>query len=185
MGEDLVSPGPPLPTGLLTKRSLYSVDETIARLETAFVGTPVAVVGKIDHAAVAREAGFDLRPTTVLVFGASAQDTEVGHCIYGGLLATHLHNLHTGNPAVGTPVMQANSSCGIDLPMTALAYEDENGVVWLLYNDVMVSLQARHGLEPGGSASESISALASALETFTDRAVGPSARRSHGHHAKN
>eukprot|EP01052_Picozoa_sp_SAG31_P057664 SAG31_NODE_17191_length_679_cov_1.860345_1_plen_104_part_00 len=83
MGEDLVSPGPPLPTGLLTKRSLYSVDETIARLETAFVGTPVAVVGKIDHAAVAREAGFDLRPTTVLVFGASAQDTEVGHCIHG------------------------------------------------------------------------------------------------------
>ena len=34
--------------------------------------------------------------------------------------------------------MQEEQSCGIDLPMTALAYQDQDGAVWLLYNDVEV-----------------------------------------------
>ena len=48
---------------------------------------------------------------------------------------------HTGNPLLGTPLMQAQQSTGIDLPLTMLAYEDANGDVFLIYNDVFVTLQ--------------------------------------------
>jgi uncharacterized protein (DUF302 family) len=39
-----------------------------------------------------------------------------------------------GNPAVGAPLMLRNQTIGIDLPMKALAWEDERGQVWLTYN---------------------------------------------------
>lgn len=40
-----------------------------------------------------------------------------------------------GNPLNGTVLMQDEQAAGLDLPMRALAWEDENGEVWLTYND--------------------------------------------------
>jgi uncharacterized protein (DUF302 family) len=39
-----------------------------------------------------------------------------------------------GNPRAGTALMNASPSVAIDLPLKALAWEDENGKVWLSYN---------------------------------------------------
>ena len=38
-----------------------------------------------------------------------------------------------GNPALGTPVMQADPLAGLYLPLKVLAYEDADGAVWLAY----------------------------------------------------
>ncbi|MEH6454156.1 MAG: DUF302 domain-containing protein, partial [Psychromonas sp.] len=51
-----------------------------------------------------------------------------------------------GNPKVGTPLMQCAQQAAIDLPQKALFWEDENGKVWLSYNDPQY-LENRHLIE--------------------------------------
>jgi uncharacterized protein (DUF302 family) len=55
-----------------------------------------------------------------------------------------------GNPKVGAPLMQCGQTIGIDLPQKALIWQDDNGQVWLTYNDPLY-LAKRHeiaGCEP-------------------------------------
>ena len=73
---------------------------------------------RIDHAAHAAHRGLALRPTELIIFG---------------------------NPAVGTALMQDEQTCGIDLPMKALAWQDASGSVWLTHNG-MAWLGGRHRL---------------------------------------
>jgi uncharacterized protein (DUF302 family) len=40
-----------------------------------------------------------------------------------------------GNAKAGTPLMQAEQSVGIDLPLKALVYQDAVGQTWVAYND--------------------------------------------------
>jgi uncharacterized protein (DUF302 family) len=56
-----------------------------------------------------------------------------------------------GHPRGGTPLMQERQTAGIDLPVKALAWEDESGKVWLTYNDA-IWLADRHGLGPASEA---------------------------------
>ncbi|MGP4015595.1 DUF302 domain-containing protein [Saccharopolyspora sp. 5N708] len=65
------------------------------------------VFSRIDHADNAAKAGLELRPTELVIFG---------------------------NPHGGTPLMQERQTTGIDLPVKVLAWQDENGAVWLTYN---------------------------------------------------
>lgn len=94
--------------GLVSVKSVYAVDETLDRFETAARGKGLTVFARIDHAAGAAGVGKQLRPTELLIFG---------------------------NPKAGTPLMQARQSVAIDLPMKALAWADSDGQVWLSYND--------------------------------------------------
>jgi uncharacterized protein (DUF302 family) len=95
-------------TGLTTIRSRSSVKATIDRLEASLKAGGVIVFARIDHAAGAISVGMSLRPTELLIFG---------------------------NPKGGTPLMQANQTIGIDLPLKVLAWEDASGGVWVTYND--------------------------------------------------
>lgn len=90
------------PAGLMTRVSPYPVAETVDRLEAVLKARGVKVFARIDHAAEARAAGLELRPAQLLIFG---------------------------NPKVGTPMMQAAPEMGLDLPMKALAWQDEQGRV--------------------------------------------------------
>jgi len=103
--------------GLTTLPSVHSVKDTVDRLEAAVKMKGMSVFARIDHAAGARDAGLALRPTELLIFG---------------------------NARGGTPLMQAVQTIGIDLPLKALAWEDEAGKVWLSYNEP-AWLAARHG----------------------------------------
>ena len=76
--------------------------------------------GRIDFAADAEEAGLVMRPTQLLIFG---------------------------NPRAGTPLMLAEPTVAIDLPLKALAWEDTKGRVWLSYNSSDY-LKERHFLPP-------------------------------------
>jgi uncharacterized protein (DUF302 family) len=51
-----------------------------------------------------------------------------------------------GNPKGGTPLMIAEPTIGIDLPLKAMAWEDREGKVWLGYN-APEYLEERYGME--------------------------------------
>lgn len=103
--------------GVVMVESKFPVKETIDRLEAAVKTGGATIFARIDHAAGAATVGATLRPTELLIFG---------------------------NPKGGTPLMQAQQSIGIDLPMKALAFQDAGGKVWLSYNDPSW-IAARHG----------------------------------------
>lgn len=107
------------PKGVIEKASKRSVAETIDRLERIVKSKGMTIFARINHAAEAKAVGLEMRPTELLIFG---------------------------DPRVGTVLMNKSPVLAIDLPLKALAREDENGRVWLAYNSPSY-LQKRHNLE--------------------------------------
>ncbi|MEM9567111.1 MAG: DUF302 domain-containing protein [Cyanobacteria bacterium P01_E01_bin.34] len=105
-------------TGLVTVESPYTVEETIARLETVLTEKGLRIFDIVDHAAGATSVDAELPPTQVMIFG---------------------------NPATGTPLMQCAPSVAIDLPLKMLVW-DADGQTQLAYNE-MFFLQERHEIE--------------------------------------
>jgi uncharacterized protein (DUF302 family) len=103
--------------GLIVLKSPHSVEVTMDRLEDAVNKRDLKVFARIDHAAGAASIGQSLRPTQLLIFG---------------------------NPQGGTPFMACAQTAGIDLPLKALAWQDQSSQVWLGYNDPAYLAQ-RHG----------------------------------------
>jgi uncharacterized protein (DUF302 family) len=118
MAALMVTPTLAADNSITAKASRYSVPETIDRLEAAAKARGLTVFARIDHGGEAAKAGLKMRPTQLLIFG---------------------------NPKSGTPMMIAAPSIAIDLPLKALAWEDEAGKVWLGSNSP-AHLQQRHGL---------------------------------------
>jgi uncharacterized protein (DUF302 family) len=56
-----------------------------------------------------------------------------------------------GSAKAGTPLMQADQTMGIDLPLKALVWQDAAGKTWVSYNDP-AWLAQRHGLAASGHA---------------------------------
>ena len=109
--------------GLITKRSNYSVLETVERFENAIKAKGFMIFAELDHAAAAMKYGLELRPRTVIVFG---------------------------NPRVGTGLMQKFPTLAIDVPPKALVWQDDQGKVWLTYNSAEYlgsTIYPRHGLQ--------------------------------------
>jgi uncharacterized protein (DUF302 family) len=129
-------------TGLITKTSAHSVEQTLDRLEKALKEKGIVVFARIDHAAGAKKVGAHLRPTELLIFG---------------------------NPKLGTPLMQSNQTMGIDLPLKVLAWEDENGQVWLTYY-APAFLADRHGIT---DRADVLTQMSGALQKLTDVATKP------------
>ena len=94
--------------GIITIQSGFPVKETISRLISIIESRDMTVFARIDHADNAIKQGLTLRPTELIIFG---------------------------NPKAGTLLMQDKQISGIDLPLKALAWEDEQGKSWLSYND--------------------------------------------------
>ncbi|MFZ0684152.1 MAG: DUF302 domain-containing protein [Terriglobales bacterium] len=103
--------------GIVDAPSRYSVPETLARLQSILQEKGITVFALIDHSGEAEKAGLSMRPTQLLIFGS---------------------------PKAGTPLMVAAPRLAIDLPLKALAWQDEAGQVWLSYNSPEY-LQQRHG----------------------------------------
>ena len=107
--------------GLVTVASQYSVRETIDRLARIVMEKGSFILARIDHADNARTVGLELRPTEMILFG---------------------------NPSAGTLLMQESQTSGIDLPLRALAWQDQAGKVWFTYNSA-TWLAERHGIIAG------------------------------------
>ncbi|USH04717.1 DUF302 domain-containing protein [Grimontia kaedaensis] len=94
--------------GMVQVQSQYDVRTTTDRLIAAVRARGLNVISRIDHEDGARETGKDLRPSELVTFG---------------------------NPNMGTPLMECSQTAGIDQPQKALIWEDDNGKVWLGYNN--------------------------------------------------
>jgi uncharacterized protein (DUF302 family) len=127
--------------GLISVASAFSAEQTINRLEAEIRSRGLTIFVRIDHAAGAADIGMTLPPTLVLIFG---------------------------NARGGTPLMQAEQTIGIDLPLKALVHQDAAGEVWLSYNDPEW-LAARHGL--GAVATASVAAMTGLLRAITTKAA--------------
>ena len=127
--------------GLITLPSNYGPKETMDRLEAEIRARGIVVFARVDHSAGAAQVGLSLRPTEVLIFG---------------------------NAKAGTPLMQAEQTIGIDLPLKALVWQDANGKVWLSYNEPS-GLAQRHGLPAGTNAM--IDTMADGLRGLASKAT--------------
>jgi uncharacterized protein (DUF302 family) len=128
--------------GLVTLPSNYPVPDTIDRLRDAVTAAGLQVFARVDHAAGARAAGLELRPTELLMFG---------------------------NARGGTLLMQDKQVTGIDLPLKALAWTDKDGQTWLSYNDPGW-IAERHGL--GESSAAAVQTLRGAIANLAGAASG-------------
>jgi uncharacterized protein (DUF302 family) len=96
-----------MPTPLVVTSSPHDVAATVARVKDALRSRGVTLFAAVDHAAGARAAGLELADEILLVFG---------------------------NPQVGTALMQANPSVGIELPLRLLIW-DEQGTTRIGFSD--------------------------------------------------
>ena len=122
--------------GMIIIKSNNSVTATIDKLENVLKTKGMTIFKRVNHAAGAEKAGLQLRPTELLIFG---------------------------NPKVGTPLMLCSQTAALDLPQKALAYEDEDGQVWLAYNDPAY-MAKRHGIQ---GCEEPLQKVTNALAKFT------------------
>jgi len=106
-------------SGGVSVESKASVAETVAALQGAIEAKGLTLFAVVDHAANAKKAGLELRPTTVVIFG---------------------------NPKIGTKLMAAGQTVGLNLPMKMLVYETADGKTHVVYEDPR-SLAERHGLQ--------------------------------------
>ncbi|PIT05550.1 hypothetical protein TSA1_36055 [Bradyrhizobium nitroreducens] len=129
--------------GLITIRSGFGPEDTMKRLEAEVKAKGLTVFAHIDHAAGAAAVGLPLRPTDLIIFG---------------------------NAKGGTPLMQQAQTAGIDLPLKALVWQDEQGATWLSYNDPAY-LAERHGV--GEPAKAAVTAMTGALHAIATKATAP------------
>jgi len=111
---------PSQPNGIVTIRSLHSVDQTVDKIQELLRAKGVKLFALVDHSGEAEKAGFAMSPTKLLIFGS---------------------------PKAGTPLMIASPSIAVDLPLKLLVAQDAAGAVWISFNDPAY-LRDRHGLPP-------------------------------------
>lgn len=128
--------------GAIVVESAHSVADTQARLEQAIEENDLILVNVIAHDENAAAADLELRPTRLVIFG---------------------------NPAVGTQLMQATQSIALDLPQKMLIWEDEDGDVYLAYNDPAY-LAERHDVS---GLDELLGNISNALQNLAEAATAP------------
>jgi uncharacterized protein (DUF302 family) len=111
-------------SGVVRIASQHSVATTAQRLAALLEEHGIRIFARVDFSGDAARAGLAMRPEQLFIFG---------------------------NPKAGTPLMQAEPTAGLDLPLKALIWEDPQGRAWIAYNDPQYVLR-RHGLAAALSA---------------------------------
>lgn len=122
-----------------TKDSPWPVADTVERLSSLITDRGMAIFATIDQAAAARSVGQELRETVLILFG---------------------------NPAAGTPIMDAEPLTALDLPMKLL--------VWDADGDTRVSYLSPEALAARYRLSESLAAPLAGIDKLTDDVLYPS-----------
>jgi len=100
--------GAPFPAQL-TRKSPYDVRTTASRLEEGLKSKGNTIFASLDQQALAKQAGLELRPTQVIIFG---------------------------NPKVGTLLMQQSIAIASDLPLRITVWQDDRHQSWVTYSDL-------------------------------------------------
>src|SRR5262249_19206972 len=115
--HQMAAPSHYLATGLVRVESRYGFDETISRIRADVAGKGIREFAVVPQSSLAHDAGVELRPSTLIIFG---------------------------NPPLGTQFITANPNAGLDWPVRVLVYQDENGAVWAVYHDFRYLEQRHH-----------------------------------------
>ena len=129
--------------GIVSVESDSDVIESYRRLRTAIQSNPnLSIEAEMNLQGMAQAAGFQVRPTQLIVFS---------------------------NPRVGTPVMEASQTAALDLPLKMLIYQNAAGRVLAAYTDPAF-LAERHDVPASLEEIEQMqAALAQLAEIATDR----------------
>jgi len=100
---------PPSIEGIITKRSPFSVEETLEHLQEAMRNRGLSVFAHINHSGEAERVGLKMQEAHVLFFG---------------------------NPKAGTPLMIATPLVALDLPLKVLVWQSNDGGVWVSYTSI-------------------------------------------------
>jgi uncharacterized protein (DUF302 family) len=123
-------------TQVTTKVSPRPVAATVARLTGILSAKGMKVFAVIDQSEEARGAGLKLRDTTLVIFG---------------------------NPAAGTPVMDAAPLSALDLPLKVLIWADGSRTNVSYYSTAAIA--ARYGL------SDELASKLAGIDPLTDALV--------------
>jgi uncharacterized protein (DUF302 family) len=104
--------------GIVKIKSAYPMQETIERIKNDVAAKKIKLFDVIDQAQLAKDAGIDLKPSTLIVFG---------------------------NPPLGTLFLTSKAEAGLDWPVRLLVYQDDSGQVWTAYTDFNW-IAHRHGI---------------------------------------
>jgi uncharacterized protein (DUF302 family) len=104
--------------GVVRVKSQFSMNDTIERLKQDIASKGITFFFAVDQSKLAADAGIELRPSTLLIFG---------------------------NPALGTQFITANPAAGLDWPVRLLVTQESNGEVWVVYTD-FGWIARRHGI---------------------------------------
>ena len=104
--------------GIVRVKSAYPMPETIKRLKADIAAKGILFFDEIDQSALAKKAGVELLPSTLLVFG---------------------------NPPLGTLFLTSDPDSGLDWPVRLLVRQDAAGQVWCVYTD-FAWIARRHGI---------------------------------------
>jgi uncharacterized protein (DUF302 family) len=128
-----------LENGIVRVKSAYPFNETINRITQDVAAKGIMLFFAVDQSKLASEAGIELRPSTLLVFG---------------------------NPALGSQFITSNPNAGIDWPVRLLVTEEKTGTVWTVFNDFQY-IARRHGITDRDAAfqkaSEVITSITSSI----------------------
>lgn len=119
---------------MVVVESALDYQATVDRLVAAIGRRGLTIFCRVDHAAGARDAGLELPPEEVILFG---------------------------DPRVGTPLMQGSPAVGYELPLRILVWE-EGDAVRLGYRDPR-ELVELFGLQAREPTLERMAALLAAL----------------------
>ncbi len=126
--------------GMISIKSANSVKTTLDKLEVVLKKKGITIVTRWSHDAGAKKVGIKLRKTELLIFG---------------------------NPKMGSHLLTSRQTAGLDLPLKALAWEDDHGQVWLSYNDPSY-VAKRHDIK---DRAKIVAKITGALKKLTSIAV--------------
>lgn len=105
--------------GVIRVRSAYALPDTIERIKADIAAKGITFFAAIDQHKLAADAGIELPPSTLLVFG---------------------------NPGLGSHFVTSRADAGLDWPVRLLVRQDSDGHVWASYTD-FGWIARRHGIE--------------------------------------
>jgi len=104
--------------GVVVTESRYGFAATLARLKADVAAKGITFFLEVEQSRLAAEAGIELRPSVLLIFG---------------------------NPGLGSHFITAAPQAGLDWPVRLLVFEDAEGRVWTAYTD-FAWIARRHGI---------------------------------------
>ncbi|HXZ67198.1 MAG TPA: DUF302 domain-containing protein [Alphaproteobacteria bacterium] len=119
----IAAPAPvPLPaveSGVIRVKSIYSVEETVAKIQADVAAKGIKWFGVTDQSQLGADANIKLNPSMLVQFG---------------------------NPPLGVQFLTATPYAGLDWPVRMLVFQDDAGGVWIAYTD-FAYIGKRHHIE--------------------------------------